>query len=97
MVVSLPAIVVALDTTEVCLTVTSFADTVVVARTTEVDFTVAVLPAFVVVDVITLVDLTIEVFKIGEGVTVVPSFSVTYVTAVEVTAPCVRVVSVVAF
>jgi hypothetical protein len=76
-VVSLPAMVVTLETTEVCLTVTSFTDTVEVARTIEVDFSVVVLPAFVVVDVITLVDLTIEVFKIGEGVTVVPSFSVT--------------------
>jgi hypothetical protein len=77
MVVSLPAMVVTLEAIDVCLTVTPFPDTVAVATTTEVDFRVVVLPACVVVDVITLVDLTIEVFKMGEGVTVVPSFSVT--------------------
>jgi hypothetical protein len=69
--------VVTLEATDVCLIVTSFPDTVAVARITEVDSRVVVLPALVVVEVITLVDLTIEVFKMGEGVTVVPSFSVT--------------------
>lgn len=93
----MPAIVVPLETVEVCLIVTSLAEAVAVARTTEVDFTVVVLPAFVVTEVTTSVDLTTEVFRIGAGVTVVPSFSVTYVTTVEVISPCTRVVYVVAF